>query len=175
VTGSVSLQGLAKTSNAAHDQVFDGDQQSYSAGLIFEYPLGNRDAKAGLRRARLERTKAIMTLRNLAIQVGEQVKERVREVDTTYQELQAQRAVVTAAQAQLKALEDTEEIYAQLSPEFLNTKLSAQEDVANAERSTLEALVSYNTALITLSQVTGTVFGQYGVEVVRRGIADRGQ
>jgi outer membrane protein len=144
-----------------------GKYQNYGVGLVFEYPIGNRGPEAVLARRRLEKLQAMANLKNLAHQVSENVKERVREIGTTYQELQAQQAAVEAAQLQLQALDDTEKIRGRLSPEFLQLKLSAQETLAAAQRSELQALVGYNSALVTLSRATGTVLDTYGVELSR--------
>ena len=162
---SSSMQGLDRGTTTGHDQVLDSKYHSWAVGLELEYPLGNRDAEAGLRSARFERLKAIATVRNLSLQVAQSVKERIRQIETTFEEMKAQKAAVAAAAIQLQALEDTEKIRGRLSPEFLQVKLDAQRTLAIAQRSELEALVNYNTAMVTLSQVTGTVLKQYGVEL----------
>ncbi|MCD6365793.1 MAG: hypothetical protein J7M14_07955, partial [Planctomycetes bacterium] len=66
---------------------------------------------------------------------------------------------------QLQAVEDIEKIRGKLTPEFLDVKLRAQESLANAERGELEVMINYNIAMITLSQVSGTVLQRYGVEL----------
>ena len=167
LTAATSLQGLDDSKSVGHDQIGDGKYHSYSIGLTFEFPLGNRDAKAGQRRARMGQLKAVTNLRNLAIQVGQQVKERIRQIETTHRELQAQRKAVAAAKVQLQALEDTERIRGRLTPEFLQLKLQAQETLAAVERAELQALVTYNTAKVTLSGVTGTVLDEYGINIRR--------
>ena len=68
-----------------------------------------------------------------------------------------------AARAQLKALEDTEEIRGKLTPEFLLVKLQAQEDLARAEQAEQQTIVDYNIALVELARATGTVLELYPV------------
>lgn len=164
VIASAELQGFARDAGEAQDGIFNDDYTSYGIGLALEYPLGNRQRKAELRRRQLERAKAISELQSISDQVATRVKERIRKVDSTYQQAQAQADAVDAAKIQLQAIEDTEPIRAQLTPEFLLVKLQAQETLANAQRAQIQAIVDFNTALATLAQATGTVLQLHQVQ-----------
>ena len=166
LTLAATNQGLDKDTRPPHDQALDSKYQSYSANVAAEYPLGKRNARASVRRARFEYLKMRKSLESLSLQVGEQVKERIRQIETTYEELQAQIKNVEAARTYLKTLDDIEEIRGVLSPEFLELRLRAQETLAGAERGQLSATINYNVAMITLHQATGTVLEQYGVETI---------
>lgn len=96
--------------------------------------------------------------------VARTVKERIRQIETTYQELSAQNARVKAATLQLSAIEATGELR-QRSPEFLQLQISAQEALAAALRSQSQSVIDYKAAQITLAQATGTVLKLYGVEM----------
>jgi outer membrane protein TolC len=165
LTASTSLQGLDETANRAEESMETGNYASYGFGLTGEYPLGNRAGAAELRRQRLGRLKAITEMQNAADQVALDVRERIRQIDTVYREMEAQRAAVAAAKAQLKGLEDTERIRGQLTPEFLQVKLAAQEAVASGERAELQAIVQYNTALADLDRATGTMLEVHRLKV----------
>jgi len=165
LTASAGLHGLDGRPGQATDNLLTGDYASYSAGLQFEYPLGNRERLAGLRGRRFQRLKTITTLQNIADRLAVDLLERVRQVDASYREMLAQQLAVQAARDQLKAMEDIERIRARLTPEFLQVKLSAQESLANAERSQVRALVEYNIALADLDRVTGTILQTYQVEL----------
>ena len=165
LTASTGFQGLGGTWQEAKEQMHSGDYASYAVGLSLEYPLGNRFARAEFRKSRYERLKAVTGLQNLADQVAVDVNERVRQIDTAFEEMRAQRAAVAAAKIQLQALEDTERIRAQLTPEFLQTKLAAQEILADAQRGELEAAINYNTAMTDLARVTGTILDRHRVEM----------
>ena len=65
---------------------------------------------------------------------------------------------------QLQAIEDTEPIRKELTPEFLLLKLQAQETLAIAQRSEIAAVVDFNTALATLAQATGTVLEMHQIQ-----------
>ena len=163
LTASAALQGLDDSPGDAHDWLFTGNYSGWSAGLSLEYPLGNRQREAQFRRSKLNRLKAIATLENLSDQVAVQVKERVRQVEATYEQWQIQQDAVAAAELELKALQDTEEIRGQLTPEFLSVKLSAQASLAEAERAELQAITDYNIALVELERTSGTVLEMYPV------------
>lgn len=165
LTASASLQGLGDTHPDPWEKILAGDYASYALGLIFEYPLGNRERRAAIRRARLERLRTIAQTQNIADNIAQQVNERVRQIRTTFEELRAQQAAVEAAKVQLKALDDTEAIRAQLTPEFLQLKLQAQETLAGAQRAEIQATVDYNTAAAELAKVTGTILQLPGVKV----------
>ena len=57
----------------------------------------------------------------------------------------------------LQAVEDTETIRKELTPEFLLVKLQAQETLSNAQRAEIKAITDYNTSLVRLAQSMGTV------------------
>ena len=164
VVASTELQGFARHVDDAQDGIFNDNYTSYGIGLALEYPLGNRQRQAELRQRQLERAKALLDLQNISDEVATQVKERIRNVDSTYQEAMAQTEAVNAAKIQLEAIEAAETIRSQLTPEFLLVKLQAQETLANAQRAEIEAIVGFNTALATLAQATGTVLQLHQVQ-----------
>jgi outer membrane protein TolC len=163
LTASAALQGLDDSSGDTHDRLFTGNYFGWDAGLVLEYPLGNRLREAQLRRTKFERLKAITSLQNFSDQVAVLVNERIRQVDSTYQQWQVQKVAAVTAGTQLKALEDTEKIRGKLTPEFLLVKLQAQEDLARSEQAEQQAIVDYNIALVELARATGTVLELYPV------------
>ena len=156
-TASATFHGQERKPNDAHHYLWKGDYAGYMLSLLFEYPIGNRQRLAALRAARFERLQAVTEMQNAADGVAVDVKESIRQVNASYEELLAQRAVVKVAREQLKALEDLEEFRARLTPEFLRLKLSAQVTIAAAELSEAQAITDYNNALIALARATGTV------------------
>ncbi|MFP4104724.1 MAG: TolC family protein [Phycisphaerae bacterium] len=155
VTGG--YQGLGSSRQRGYENLGSLDYFSSSIALSFEYPIGNRLREAELRRARLERLRAITELQSAADEVAIAVKERLREIQAAWQEYQAQKLAAAAAQMQVTALQEREENVAKLTPEFLQVKLAAQETLAAAERAVIQSLVAYNVAIVDLRRVTGTV------------------
>lgn len=157
LVAQTSVHGLGQTFGQAGELMSNGDFASYVIGLQAEHTIGNRLRKAELQQRRLGQYKAITQLQNLCDQVAQLVKERLRQIRTAHEEYLAQQAVVAAAKTQLQALEDKQQIRGALNPAFLQTKLLAEETVANAERAELAAIIAYNIALVDLARATGTV------------------
>jgi outer membrane protein TolC len=157
LTASATFQGLQARPNEANHSLGTGDYAGYAVGLTAEYPLGNRAAMAELRRTRLARRQNLTELQNTTDQITQQIRERVRQVEAAYEEMLAQRAAASAAAAYLRTLQDTEEVRGMLTPEYLLTKLQAQQSVAAAQQAELAAIIVYNTALTDLDRLTGTV------------------
>ncbi|HDY65402.1 MAG TPA: hypothetical protein ENH84_04110, partial [Phycisphaerae bacterium] len=147
------------------DDVWSGRFISYNAALEFEYPIGNRERRALLAESRLGRKKAISQMQNVADAVDQAIRERIRQVYARHTEYLLQTEAMKAAKDQLEALEILEKIRAQLTPEFLDFKLNTQEEVALAERSQLDALVKYNTAILDLNRTTGSVLEMSNVKL----------
>ncbi len=173
--GSARAQGLAATSAEAHEQLEDRQYTSYGVGLTFEYPLGNRAREAELVRRRLERRKAVSVLHSAADQVAVQVKEKARKSQTTLEQVGVQKDAAQAAQAQLKALEESEPIREKLTPEFMLVKLQAQETYAQTRRAQVNALTEFNISLAELARATGTVLQLHRVETALTTVTTTGE
>lgn len=164
LTGSVTNQGLGPTANEARKHRETVEFTSYSIGFQFEYPIGNRERAGSLRQRKAERLKAITAMQNATDQMAVQIRERIRQIQTAYEEMKAQRRAVEASREQLEAIIATEELR-QLTPEFLQVKLVAQGTLANAERDELRAIVEYNNAIADLARVTGTTLELHRVQI----------
>ena len=172
LTGSMVLDARGETLYKARKSFFSSDHVSWSLGLVFEYPLGNRAAEALTRQRRLEHLQSITQLQQSADQVAQVVRERIREARTAFQEILVQRLAAAAARDQLKALEDTERIRGALTPEFLQVKLAAQDTVAFAEQALIAAIVNYNIAMVDVNLAAGTVLEMNRVKVAMPAIPD---
>lgn len=174
----VSSVGLTSGGDVLHeagDRFWNGDYFNYQVGLELEFPIGNRQRRALLRQRRYERLQAITQMQKAADEVATRVRERIREVAAAHEEYLAQQKVVSASRDQLQALEDTERIRGQMTPEFMRVKLQAQETLAIAERAELQATIDYNTALAELDLATGSVLEIHRVRVAMPVILDQGQ
>ena len=161
---SARTQALDRGPENANERLGSGDFVSYGVGVSLEYPLGNRQRDAELLKRKLERRKAISTLQNTADQVALLAKERIRRVETSFSQIQIQKDAVEAARVHLRTLEESEAVRQQLTPEFLLVKLQAQEVLAGARRSEIQAIVDFNTGLARLAQALGTVLEMHQVQ-----------
>lgn len=157
LVASAQLQGLSNKQGDAHEMISNGDFASYTVGVTFEYPLGNREKNAEFRLRKLRHSKALSNVHNVSDEVATQVKERMRFAETAHKEIQVQTDAVNAAGIHLQSLEDLETVRKTLTPEFLLTKIQAQESLADAQRAEIKAIVDYNIALTRLAQATGKV------------------
>ncbi len=173
LTGSVGYSGMDRRRGEAHENLGTMDFADYSMGLAFEYPPGNRERLAEVERRRFERLKAVAQLQSIADQIAVAVKERVREVERTYQEIGLQRSSAEALGRQLQALEDIEKIRGKLTPEFLNLKLNTQSTLADTRIAELRTIRAYNQALAELARATGTILKEHQVDILLPAAAGR--
>ncbi len=166
----VGVNGLARHYEDSWAQMASGDFMDFNIGLSFERPLPNRGARSALRRVRHERNKNIAAMQKTAEDVAMAVKNAVRQIDATYAEMKAMQKVREGYVANLRAIEAREEFNAAKTPEFLNLRLDAQENVANAERALMQSKTDYNVAHAFLSRITGTSFDDMGVVISDGGL-----
>jgi outer membrane protein TolC len=162
---SMNLTGLDGGADTSWEIMTSGDYVSYAVGLAAEYPIGNRQRIADLRAQQFRHLKSVVQMQNVADQVAVLVKERIRQVNASYQQMLAQRAAVEAAMTQLRALQDTEGIRGRLTPEYLQVKLQAQQTAALAAAGEAQSIAEYNSALADLAQATGTALQAHGVKI----------
>ena len=159
----MSVADIDTRAGGAVENMFTFDNLGYNLGLVLEYPIGNRYAQALWRQRQYEVGRSISTLQNVSDNIAVLIRERIRQIRTSYLEMQATRLAVDAAAEQLEALNTVERVRGRLTPEFLQVKLSAQGSLAQARLEELAAIVSYNQALADLAMVTGTILQQYGI------------
>ncbi|UCD35683.1 MAG: TolC family protein [Nitrospiraceae bacterium] len=157
IVASTQMQGLSDSRGEAEEIFSDGDYVGYGVGLTFEYPLGNRERNADLRIRKLRQSKARSNLQVVSDQVATLVREKIRSAETAYRDIRIYHEAAAAAEIHLQDLEDLETVRKKLTPEFLLTKIQAQESLASARSGEIKAIVDYNIALTNLAQATGEV------------------
>lgn len=158
---STRFNGVGLTSvGSAYDALGDGNFIDYIAGLNFEMPLGNRGPEAALAQRQLERKATVVNYRRTAQQVVRDVKDTMRALDTAYEIIGAARSARRAAGERLRVLLAQDE----LTPDFVDLMLRAQETLANAEIQEIQAMAEYNTAIARYYQAIGTLLERNGIE-----------
>jgi len=155
--GQIGTQGADGSYDDAVSNQLDFDHISYTAGIQFEIPIGNRAARATYQRSLLQRQQAMVQYQNLVEQVSLDVKTALREVDTTWDEMVARRTARFAEEDSLKAIDQREAAGEPLTPTFVQLKLDTQGRVAAARSSEVEAISNYNIAMARLEQSKGTL------------------
>ena len=156
-TGSVSLQGVGLNVGQALKDQRQWEDISSSLGLEFEIPIGNRAARAIMRRVQLQRLQAITQYKNLIDQVQQEVKTSLREVEVTWDVIVQRRQARFAAADSLLAIQQRAEAGEALTPTFVQLQLDAQERLARAQAEEAAAITDYNVAISRLERSKGTL------------------
>lgn len=158
LVASASVQGLSTSFGEAFADQLDKGHGIYSLGLQLEVPLGNREARAVYMRALLQQLQAETAYKNIRDRVAQDVASAVREVNTTWIELDRSRNARFRLEDTLTGLEQRRASGVQaLTPEFVQLELDAQERLAEGMRLEATALQSYNVAIARLEYAKGTI------------------
>lgn len=153
------LQGNNDFAGAFADQFTEG-APSYSIGLQYELPAGNRLARARRARRCVEARQVQARYEQALASIQTEVDIAVRELNTSYREIQATSRALAAAEAEARTIEMrwTRFIDGNANGGLnLESLLSAQERVTEAEREYVNTLLIYNLATINLKRTTGTL------------------
>jgi len=135
-------------SDALRD-IFGNDFKTWSVQFQVSYPIGTSAADAGYAQAKVQREQQATTLRQLELQVTQQVREAARQVDTSLKRVEATRKAREFSTRRYEA--EQKRIAVGLSTTFqLN---QAQRDLSSAQLSELNAIIAYNRSLIAFEAV----------------------
>lgn len=152
--------GLAGDDAAAIRGYGRDDTYDLSAGLQFEYKLGNRAAEARARRAKVSRKQALAALENLKRQIAAEVRKAIIEVKRAAAQIKASAATVRLRRKTLQAEQKRFEV-------GRSTALmvaQAQRDLLQARLKRLNARINYRQALIALHVADGTLLARRLIE-----------
>jgi outer membrane protein len=159
------FSGLEQGMGEAWQELTEAGFVNYLVGLNFSQPIGNRAGEANYRRARLQRSQAVLAYRAAVQQAIFQVKDALRSIDAQYRLIEQTRAFRLAQAENLRALLVDEQTIATLTPEFLALKFQRQQELANAQIQEILSLVEYNSAIAQLWQAMGTGLQMNRVEL----------
>jgi len=141
--------------------VNDIDRDSYDmmAGLNFEYPIFNRDARAQHRRAILRRDQAKMVLDNLKQMVELDVRNAYIEVNRTKEQISASTETRKFQEEKLRI--ETEKFRVGLSTNLFVTQ--AQRDLLASRINEVQTVVNYLKALVSFYRLEGSLLERRGI------------
>ncbi|MFH1730441.1 MAG: TolC family protein [Planctomycetota bacterium] len=139
-----------------------------SAGLSFEIPFGNRDAKAQHRRAVLTRQQAADAVANMEQLVQVDVRSSHVEVKRSAQQAAATSATREAQEEKVRA--ETEKFLVGKSTSLLVA--TVQRDLVQSQIGEVQAVVNYLKALIDLYRLDGSLLERRGIATPGRDPAD---
>jgi outer membrane protein len=156
-----SKNGLGVSPGRAVDNVYGNAYNNWLVSLEFEYPLGNRAAKAEFSKRSLEYDQSNTEVRRLQEQIVTEVNLATREVRL------AQKEIPTTLKAQLAAERVVESEHArfELGQKTNEELLRAQDHLAMAAREHARSIINYNIALAALSRAKGTILQDLAIEI----------
>ncbi|MFI5339814.1 MAG: TolC family protein [Candidatus Methylomirabilales bacterium] len=160
-TGSVFTNGAGNTYGSNISEMGSTHFMSYSVGVVLTVPLGNRGPQASYINAKLAQDQAKTSLKNLELQIIQQVREAVRRVDANARRVDANRAARVLAEEQLRV--EQRRLEAGVSTTF--NVVSFQRDLTAAQANEIRAIADYYEALVNLDHVRGTVLEANHIEM----------
>ena len=154
VTFRYAFDALGKSQHDAFQNLSAFDFHNYSVGLQFEWPIGNRGARAAVRRARQQHAQALASLKLQIEGILRDVNQAIRELNTSFEQIGAN---LTSVESALEDVRATEERAERRDPNQLNLELSAQQRLSSARQSLLQSLLNYNFSISRLERAKGTL------------------
>ncbi len=165
LTGQDTINQSDGSFGGAFSEVADANFVSWLAQFAFSQPIGNRAAEAQYRRARLQRSAAVIGYQSAIENAVFEVKRSLRGVTTSYELIEQSRASRLAAAESLRSLTVLEQTLAALTPEFLQTKFQAQDRLATSYLAEVDSMVNYNNAMARLYHAMGTGLTMNRIEI----------
>jgi outer membrane protein TolC len=163
------LRGESDFGQAWQDQ-FDTGSPSYSLGLQFEIPIRRRALSARMSRRRIELRQLEAQYRNSLETVRNENEIAVREVQTSYDEMQTKSQSMMAAAQEAETLEVRWHELANVESSgalVLESLLRSQERVAKTELEFLTAQMTYNLALMNIKRAMGVLVESENGSILR--------
>jgi outer membrane protein TolC len=167
--GRLSGLGGNRAFGRAFDDEADVDDAGGLVGLLFEIPLGNHTAEARKQRRELELRQQFNQLRTSADTILLEVQISKREVEVGWRDYAAKAEAARAAREEtehLIARKDLEAMRAPASPYILDL-LAARDRQLEAERAAVQALATYQVAVLNLQRAQGILLEVSSIAPVR--------
>ena len=154
-----SLDNYDDDFGSATESLAFRESNSWALGLNFEYPIGNRSAKARARKQAFKLQQAVADVERVADQIKRDVRRVMYAIDLAKDEINS---MFMAEQAAVKVVEGENARFdlGQVTNEEL---LRAQELLATARRNTVRSIVDFNIALAELDRAKGVL--PYGLTI----------
>ena len=161
LTGSVFTNGAGNPYGSDISVMGSSHFVSYAVGVVLTVPLGNRGPQASYINAKLVQDQAKTSLRNLELQITQQVREAVRRIEANARRVDASRAARALAEEQLRV----EQLRLETGVSTTFNVVSFQQALTAAKATEIRALADYYEALVNLDHVRGTVLEANRIEM----------
>jgi outer membrane protein TolC len=147
----VGLSGIGGTYDDNLKGLKAADGRSWQGGLSLDFPLGEDGAEIRQQQQLIQQEQRQVELEQLRLQLAQQVRNQHRSVETSRQREEAAGWTERLSAQNLGELEER----LNLGLATVRQVLDAQDDLAQARLSRLQALIDYNKALIEWRRLTG--------------------
>lgn len=134
---------------SALSDTFLGAYPGWTVGVTVAYPIGRTGAEVAYAQAQVQKRQQEIRLQDSQLNIVREVRDAARQVETSWQRVQATQAFRQAAEQQLNAEQ-------RRFAEGISTAFELQirqRDLAGARVSELNAMIAYNRALIVFDRV----------------------
>jgi outer membrane protein TolC len=153
ISGSLTWLGIdGELDDSLRSMLGDEGAVSWTLGVSFELPIGNRAARARLSIARLSRDQAIRQLKDLELTAIAEIRAAYRSVDVAERTVRSQGKTVDLKTQELK--NEQIKLAQRVSTNF--QVLEVEADLAESRSLVLRAAVDYRIALADLARAMGT-------------------
>lgn len=159
---SYEVRGLGGSLDNSFDRLTTSRFQSYTVGVSFSYPIGNRAAEARWRGAELREHQAVVALHRVTDGIVGEVNNAVRALVLAYQSVPTQFDSVRSSDRSLRAFQARTP---QINPPFLDSELNLVESLNNSRSTLLRLVTDYNIAIVALERAKGTLLAYNTVYV----------
>lgn len=137
----------------ALDQLASRDFRDWRLGVNFTYPIGPHQARASHAQAQIDLNRQREAVRVQEIQIAQEVRRTVREVQTNRRRIDASRVARELEEQRLEAEQKKFEV-GMTTSYFV---VQSQRDLAQARANELQAIVDYNKAIVAVERAQGTL------------------
>ena len=159
--GSFDLNGLGGKFDEPLSQVGGADYRSWYVGLALRMPIGNRSAKAELRKSLLEKEQKLLALKDLEQRIITEVRGAVRQQETDGKRVKATKVAQEFAEQVLSTEEKKHKLGLSTNYELLQF----QANLATARKNHLRAIIDYRKSIVTLHQALGATLEKLNIEL----------
>ncbi|MBU5635340.1 TolC family protein [Geomonas sp. Red69] len=166
--GTWTYGGMGEQYNQDMNRLVRADTPVWTAGLQFEYPLGNDAAEAEYVKSRLRLDQSKTQLNNLNSLVVTDVRSALRAMDASFKQLDVTAREKEFAEERLSAYISKSEVGLATARDVLDV----ENDLARARSNQIKAQVNYVTAVTQYLQATGELLEREGITVNGRTVEE---
>ena len=157
-----NIHGSGKTYSKDLRDMGDFQQYGWQVGLLFSYPLKNRNAKAEHEKRIVDIKRANLSIEDLENRILTEIRTGARNVEIFRERIDVTKLAVEVDE--LKLRKEEERFRNQLSTSYF--VLQFQTDLANSRNQYNKALMDYTMAVVELQRARGTLLKDLNVSII---------